>query len=87
MFADFISHYSYTADQALGLFAKTYFALVAQMHRIKARESLSAYVTVAAAMSGGNDAKKVIDSLQKQEKGLEGILHEARTLREALHGN
>lgn len=80
MYAEFIRFYHYTAEEALNEYAKRFFALCSQMYRVKAKESLSDYM-VNAAVQSGQDGKKVVEELQKQEKGIEGIIQEVKYAR------
>ena len=79
MFTEFIRFYNYTAEQALNEYGKRFFALCSQMYRVKAKESLSDYMVQASVQS--KEGKKYVEELQKQEKGMEGIIQEVRIAR------
>ena len=81
MFAEFIRHYSYTAEQALDEYAKRFFALVNSMYRVQAKEAIMALHVGSAGNTGGKDAQKVLDQLNKQAKGNQAILEEVRIIK------
>lgn len=78
MLPEFMRFYSYTASEALEEYAVRFFSLVNSMYRIKARESLDGVMQVSTGMNGN---KQYIDALQKQEKGISGIVEEVRMLK------
>ena len=77
MYVEFLSFYNYTAEQALSEYAKRFFALVSQMYRVKAKQLLEQYSIFGAAQSG-KEGKSVIEQLQKQQRGIEGIIQEVK---------
>jgi hypothetical protein len=81
MFAEFIRFYGYTAEQALGEYAKRFFALCNSMYRIAGKESLELLVINSNAMSGGDDASRLADNLKKQAKGNHAILQEVKVIK------
>lgn len=86
MIPEFIRFYSYTASQTLLEYAQTFFALVNQMYRLQAKESIQSIVNVSAAQSGGEHATRVLSDLQKQEKGISGIVEEVKNIKKAKNG-
>lgn len=80
MIPEFIRFYGYTSQQVLSEYAVTFFSLVNSMYRLQAREMLRGITTVSTAMSG-KEASSTINELRKQEKGLQGIVQEVRTVR------
>jgi hypothetical protein len=77
---EYIRFYGYTSNEVLLEYAKTFFALVNSMYRLQAKEALLFVNNVAAAMSG-KDGKSHVEALQKQEKGLHGIVQEVRVIK------
>jgi len=80
MFAVFMQHYSYTANEALNEYAKRFFALCAQMYRNKAISSLDLISNVSASMDGKANSG-YIDILKKQAEGNDKMIQEAKTIR------
>jgi hypothetical protein len=81
MFADFIHFYNYTAEQALGEYAKRFFGLCSSMYRIKAKTNLMDLMVINHGTNGGDKAEGFIDELNKQAKGNHGILEEVRNIK------
>ncbi len=79
---EFIRFYGYTATEVLDELATRFFTLVNAMYRLQATESLLHINTTSVAMAGGQEAQSTISALEKQEKGLDGVLSEVNTLRE-----
>jgi len=83
MFAVYLHHYGYTATQVLDEYAKTFFALCAQMYRVQATKNLELLAVTNSAFNGGKEADKLVSQLKKQASGTDKLLNEAKTLREA----
>lgn len=82
MIPEFMRFYNYTTiDSVMNENARTFFALMNQMYRLQAKESLNLLQTVGAAFSGGSDYQSVKDALIKQAKGLHGILQEVNLIK------
>lgn len=85
MIPEFIRFYSYTVSQALDEYAVTFFSLINSMYRLQAQEQLSSIMTVSAGMAGGKEASGTISALEKQAKGLHGIVQEVRNIKNVKH--
>jgi hypothetical protein len=80
MIPEFMRFYGYTAKQTLGEYAITFFSLVNSMYRLQAREQLRQIVAVSAGMNG-KESQSTISEIEKQEKGLHGIVQEIRNVK------
>ncbi len=78
MIPEFIRFYQYTLSQSLDELAVSFFALMNSMYRIQAKESLDNILQIATGTNGG---KEYIDGLQKQERGISGIVEEVRIIK------
>lgn len=78
MIPEFIRFYSYTASQVLEEYAVRFFSLVNSMYQLKATESLQSVSNISTGMNGN---KEYISALQKQEKGIAGIVEEVRIIK------
>ncbi len=74
---EFIQYYGYTVEQAMSEYAKTFYSLVNDMYRLKARDALMVAQGVAIGM--GNE--QALKSLEKQERGLSGFIREVKLVR------
>ena len=81
MFAEFLSFYGYTADQALSEYAKRFFGLANSMLRIQGSQNLTNLYISASGNAGGNEAEKLASQFKKQAKGNHGILQEVRIIK------
>jgi hypothetical protein len=81
MFAEFIQYYRYTADEALGEYAKRFFALCASMYKLKAKEYMISLANQSHAFSGGKEAKKLAEQYHKDYLGTDKILQEVRNIK------
>lgn len=77
---EFMRFYGYTVAKALDEFAIAFFSLVNSMYRIQAKETLSNILSVSAGMSG-KEGKEIVRKLEKQSKGLQGIIQEVRNIK------
>lgn len=80
MIPEFIRFYGYTAQEVLHEYAITFFSLVNSMYRLQAREQLRQIVAVSAGMNG-KESQSTISEIEKQEKGLHGIVQEIRNVK------
>lgn len=80
MIPEFIRFYSYTTKQALGEFAVTFFSLINAMYRLQAKESLNDIMAVSVG-NAGKDGDSAVAELNKQAKGLHGIIQEVRIVK------
>lgn len=78
--AEFMRFYHYSVDEAMELYAVTFFALVNSMYQIQAKEMINDIKSVASAMS--KDPQSVIDKLEKSANGLHGIIQEVKNIKE-----
>lgn len=78
MVPEFIRFYSYSASQVLDEYAVRFFSLVNSMYQLKASEGLDSVMQVSAGMNGN---KEYLDALQKQQKGIAGIVEEVRIIK------
>jgi hypothetical protein len=81
MFTEFMHFYSYTADEALGEYAKRFFALCNSMFRLQGNKNLTDLYISASGNSGGSEADKLASQFKKQAKGNQGILQEVRIIK------
>ena len=79
MVPEYMRFYGQDASQALGEYAKRFFSLINSMYRLQAKEALTSVTVISAAVSGDNN--NVISDLQKQERGIHGIVQEARSIK------
>lgn len=77
MVPEFIRFYSYSASQVLDEYAVRFFSLVNSMYQLKASESLESVMQVSTGMNGN---KEYLSALQKQQKGIAGIVEEVRVV-------
>lgn len=63
--------YGYTLQETLAEYAKSFYSLVNTMYRLKAEETL-------VDMTAYNGDNTTVEQLQKQRKGLHGLLKEVR---------
>ena len=82
MIPNYMRFYSYTVAQALDEFAITFFSLVNSMYRIQANETLDGALRVSVGMAG-KDAASTQKELQKQSRGLHGVLEEVHVAEKA----
>ncbi len=80
MIPEFIRFYSYTASDVLDELAVRFFSLMNSMYRIKATESLDR-IAEASVAQGSENGKSYVSELQKQSKGLHGIIEEVRVIK------
>lgn len=78
MVPEFMRFYGYSAEQTLGENAVTFFSLCNSMYRLMARESLNRYAVMRGAFA--DDSGSIVSELQKQEKGIHGILKEIKNI-------
>jgi hypothetical protein len=78
MIPEFIRFYSYSASQVLEEYAVRFFSLVNSMYQLKASESLDSVMQVSTGMNGN---KEYLSALQKQQKGIAGIVEEVRIVK------
>lgn len=81
MVPEYMRFYGQGANEVLGTKARTFFSLVNCMYRLKAREMLSDILSTSAAMN--DKSGKVIADLEKQQKGIAGIVEEIRVVKGA----
>lgn len=81
MFPQYIRFYGYTAEQALNELAKTFFALVNAMYRLEAQEAIKEIRNTSVAYTGGSEGDKIVSELNKQAKGIHGIVQEVRNIK------
>ena len=74
MIPEFMRFYHYTAEQVLNESARVFFSLMNSMYRLQANEQLSQILVQSTAFNCGSEAQSVILDLNKQAKGLHGIL-------------
>ena len=70
--------YGQSLDETLSMRAVSFFSLVNMMYRLQADESMVQVANVNAGFSGG---KEYMSDLQKQSKGIHGIVQEVRTVK------
>mgnify|MGYP003348809686 FL=1 len=63
MYAEFLSYYNYTAEQALDELAKRFFALCSSMYRLKGKSSLEQLVIASTINSDGKHARTLADEI------------------------
>lgn len=84
---EFISFYGgYTVASALDEAARTFFALVNQMYRLKAGMRLAHITDSSISQSDSAEARTIIEDLQKQYSGADDMLRQADVVRSVNHG-
>lgn len=78
MIPEFMRFYSYSSSDVLDELAIRFFSLGNSMYQIQAKESLSHVMEASTAFSGN---KEYLKSLEKQQKGVGGIVDEVRTIK------
>lgn len=78
-----MKYYNYRLDQALELFAVSFFSLLSSMYRLQGRYNQELAYRTAVAFAGGDSFTEYIKSMEKQAKGATGLLNEAKVLRKA----
>lgn len=78
---EFIRFYQgYTVSSVLAEFATTFFSLVNSMYRLQADETINRINETAIGMAETKDRSNAIEKLQKQAKGIHGIVEEVKTV-------
>lgn len=78
----FLRFYSgYTAQSALSEYARVFFTLVNSMFRLQAQEMLANITSTSVGFNSGKEAQSVISKLEKESKGLSGIVREVRVIK------
>ena len=78
MIPEAMRFYSQSLDEILLMKAVSFFSLMNMMYRLQAEESMRQVANVNAGFSGGKD---YMNDLQKQSKGIHGIVEEVRTVK------
>lgn len=81
MVPEYMRFYGQGANDVLRTTARTFFSLVNCMYRLKAREVLSDILSTSAAMN--DKSGSVISQLEKQERGIAGIVEEIKVVKRA----
>jgi hypothetical protein len=81
MFAEFMHHYNYTAEQTLNEYARRFFSLAGSMYKNEAKNNLVQLTNLSNGFNGGKQAEKLADNYKQQMEGNDRILREARNLK------
>lgn len=85
MIPTFMRFYSYKLDEVMAMPARSFFALMNSYYKLVATERINRIVDGAAAQS--DNASSIISELERQEKGVDDILEQARVLRNIKKGS
>lgn len=77
---EFMRFYNYSLASVLDMPAITFFSLSNSMASLQARESLIGIMEVATGFAG-KQASSTISSLEKQAKGISGIVEETKIIK------
>ena len=81
MVAEFMTYYHYTLDQALAMYAVSFFALLSAMYRLRGVHGQELAYTTYVAHAGGDILESYMKNMEKQAKGARGLLDEVRIVR------
>ena len=80
MIPEFIRFYGYSLEAVLNEYARSFFALLNSMYQLEAKESLINITNMSTAF-GSDNGNDVISNLEKQRKGIGGIVNEVRVIK------
>lgn len=82
MIPEFMRFYRYSLADVLDMYAVSFFALMNSYYKLYALERMARITDVAVSQSDSQDANSIREGLERQSKGVDDILRQAKVLRE-----
>jgi len=81
MFAEYVWYYKQSPDVVLNEPAKRFFSMCNSMYKLRANDDIRKMIIVGASFAGGNEAKTVYNSLERESQGNDQLLKEIEIIK------